>query len=56
MNSLGHSSPDLLKVISNQAAELIHCSNLYQHRGQAELARLLTEEVVKINWEVFFLQ
>ncbi|MDE0569675.1 MAG: acetylornithine transaminase [Verrucomicrobiales bacterium] len=54
VNSLGHSSPDLLKVISNQAAELVHCSNLYQHRGQAELARLLTEEVVKINGKCFF--
>ena len=49
VNSLGHSPPDLLKVISNQAADLVHCSNLYQHRGQAELARLLTEEVVRIN-------
>ncbi|MDP6860705.1 MAG: acetylornithine transaminase [Verrucomicrobiales bacterium] len=54
VNSLGHSPPDLLKVISNQAAELVHCSNLYQHRGQAELARLLTEEVVRINGKCFF--
>jgi len=54
VNSLGHSPPDLLKVISNQAADLVHCSNLYQHRGQAELARLLTEEVVRINGKCFF--
>ena len=54
VNSLGHSPPDLLKIISNQAAELVHCSNLYQHRGQAELARLLTEEVVRIKGKCFF--
>jgi len=54
VNSLGHSHPDLVKVICNQADELVHCSNLYQHRGQAELARLLTEEVVGINGKCFF--
>ncbi|MDC0048776.1 acetylornithine transaminase [Verrucomicrobia bacterium] len=54
VNSLGHSPPDLLKIISNQATELVHCSNLYQHRGQAELARLLTEEVVRIKGKCFF--
>jgi len=54
VNSLGHSHPDLIKVISDQATDLIHCSNLYQHRGQAELARLLADEVVGINGKCFF--
>ena len=42
-NSLGHAHPALVKAIQEQAALLIHCSNLYEVPIQAEVAELLTE-------------
>jgi len=42
-NSLGHGHPALVKAIQEQAAELIHCSNLYEVPLQAEVARMLAE-------------
>jgi acetylornithine/N-succinyldiaminopimelate aminotransferase len=36
--SLGHAHPVLTKAIADQAAELLHVSNLYYHPLQAELA------------------
>ena len=41
-NSLGHAHPALVKAIQEQAAELIHCSNLYEIPLQAEVAEMLT--------------
>ncbi|CAN5159164.1 acetylornithine transaminase [soil metagenome] len=41
-NSLGHAHPALVKAIQEQAAELIHCSNLYEIPIQAEVAEMLT--------------
>jgi predicted acetylornithine/succinylornithine family transaminase len=41
-NSLGHAHPALVKAIQEQAAELIHCSNLYEIPLQAEVAGMLT--------------
>ncbi len=41
-NSLGHAHPALIKAIQEQAAELIHCSNLYEIPLQAEVAEMLT--------------
>jgi acetylornithine/N-succinyldiaminopimelate aminotransferase len=41
--SLGHSSPVVQKALAEQAATLIHISNLYYSIPQLELAQLLTE-------------
>lgn len=38
----GHADPDLVRAISEQAATLLHVSNLYFHPLQGEAARLLT--------------
>ena len=43
VNALGHAHPRIVKVIRDQAALLIHCSNLYYHEYQGPLARKLTE-------------
>lgn len=41
--STGHCHPEVTRAICEQAARLIHCSNLYYVPGQAELARKLVE-------------
>lgn len=41
--SLGHASPAIIAALQRQAAELMHVSNLYYTRPQAELARWLVE-------------
>jgi acetylornithine aminotransferase len=38
VNTLGHGHPDLVKAIAEQAATLIHTSNLYRVKRQEELA------------------
>ncbi len=38
VNTLGHAHPGLVKAISEQAASLIHSSNLYRVKRQEELA------------------
>lgn len=38
---LGHNNPALVKAISDQAARLIHCSNLYFNEPQTRLAERL---------------
>jgi|HubBroStandDraft_6_1064221.scaffolds.fasta_scaffold212446_1 acetylornithine/N-succinyldiaminopimelate aminotransferase len=38
VNALGHAHPRLMKVIREQAARMIHCSNLYYHEYQGPLA------------------
>jgi len=43
VNALGHAHPRIVKVIREQAALLIHSSNLYYHEFQGPLARKLTE-------------
>jgi acetylornithine/N-succinyldiaminopimelate aminotransferase len=43
VNALGHAHPRLVKVIRQQAALLIHCSNLYYHQYQGPLAKRLVE-------------
>ncbi len=45
VNVLGHGHPKLVKAISDQAAKMIHCSNLYYTQVQAELA----EKLVKLS-------
>src|SRR6185295_15982054 len=41
VNALGHAHPRIVKLIREQAAQLIHCSNLYYHEYQGPLARKL---------------
>lgn len=41
--SLGHAHPEVTQAIATQAATLVHTSNLYRTRPQAELARRLVE-------------
>lgn len=43
VNGLGHAHPKLVKVISEQAAKLIHVSNYYEIAEQAALADKLAE-------------
>jgi acetylornithine/N-succinyldiaminopimelate aminotransferase len=38
VNALGHAHPRVVKAIREQAARLIHCSNLYYHEYQGPLA------------------
>lgn len=41
VNALGHAHPRIVRAITNQAARVIHTSNLYHHDYQAPLARRL---------------
>ncbi|HRS83162.1 MAG TPA: acetylornithine transaminase [Smithellaceae bacterium] len=41
--NLGHSHPKVVKAIKKQARELMHVSNLYYTKPQAEVAALLTK-------------
>ena len=52
--SLGHAHPVMRDAMATQGGRLIHCSNLYQIREQAELARFIVEEVMKEAGRVFF--
>lgn len=52
--SLGHCPGVMVKALSDQSAKLIHCSNLYQIREQAELARFVVEKIMERPGKVFF--
>lgn len=52
--SLGHCQPSMQDALREQAAKLIHCSNLYQIREQAELAEFIVERVMRSSGSVFF--
>src|SRR5229473_2193756 len=43
VNALGHAHPRILKLIRQQAALLVHCSNLYYHEYQGPLAKKLAQ-------------
>lgn len=43
VNALGYNDPDVAQAIADNAHSLIHVSNLYHTRQQAELAKLLVE-------------
>lgn len=45
VNALGHANPRIVKVIREQAALMMHCSNLYYHEWQGRLA----ERMVKVS-------
>jgi predicted acetylornithine/succinylornithine family transaminase len=43
VNALGHAHPRIVKTIREQAARLVHISNLYYHQYQGALAEKLTK-------------
>jgi acetylornithine/N-succinyldiaminopimelate aminotransferase len=43
VNALGHGHPRLVRVIREQAARMIHCSNLYYHEYQGPLAQRIAK-------------
>ncbi len=43
VNALGHGHPAIRKTLQRQAGRLIHVSNLFFHKYQAELAKKLTK-------------
>lgn len=43
VNALGHCHPNVVEALQTQAAQLIHCSNLYYIEPQARLAQRLVE-------------
>src|ERR1700675_2443359 len=43
VNALGHAHPRIVKAIREQAARLIHSSNLYYHEYQGPLAKKLAQ-------------
>ncbi len=53
VNVIGHCNPAVVEAISNQAAQLIHTSNLYYSGPQAELAEVLVENSMP-GGRVFF--
>ncbi|MFA6807366.1 MAG: aspartate aminotransferase family protein [Eubacteriales bacterium] len=44
VTSLGHSHPEIVQVIKDQAEEMIHSSNLYWIPNQVALAKILVEK------------
>ncbi len=53
VNGLGHGDPDIVRTINEQAAKLIHVSNLYHTIPGGELAKLLVEASPNFD-RVFF--
>jgi predicted acetylornithine/succinylornithine family transaminase len=51
--SLGHAHPRVTEAICTQAAKLVHTSNLYRTRPQAELAERLVKNI-ELPGKVFF--
>lgn len=43
VNALGHAYPRLVKTIRDQAARMLHCSNLYYHEYQGPLAERIAK-------------
>ena len=52
--ALGHCHPALTSAITEQANQLIHCSNLYFTKQQSDLAELIVEKVVQQPGKIFF--
>jgi predicted acetylornithine/succinylornithine family transaminase len=52
--SIGHCHSRLVSAIQEQAGKLMHCSNLYEIPQQAELAKTIVEDFVKVPGKVFF--
>ncbi|NLE55192.1 MAG: aminotransferase class III-fold pyridoxal phosphate-dependent enzyme, partial [Lentisphaerae bacterium] len=50
--NLGHCHPAVTKAICEQAAKLVHVSNLYQNENQPQLAKIIAE--ASFGGKVFF--
>ena len=50
VNALGHAHPRIVKVIREQAAKVIHISNLYYNEYQGLLAEKLDGRGGRIEW------
>ncbi len=48
--NLGHNYPAVTKAITDQAAKLLHCSNLYYIESQARVAELLCNHSFADKW------
>ena len=53
VHNIGHCRPEVVKAIQDQAAQLVHCSNLFAHEGQVKLAKKLVE-ISGLGGKVFF--
>jgi len=51
--SLGHANPRVTQAVTTQAAKLVHTSNLYRTRPQAELAARLVRNI-DLDGKIFF--
>jgi acetylornithine aminotransferase/acetylornithine/N-succinyldiaminopimelate aminotransferase len=51
--SLGHAHPRVTQAVATQAAKLVHTSNLYRTRPQAELAARLVHHI-DLDGKIFF--
>lgn len=54
VNALGHAHPEIVETIANQAANLMHISNLYWNEPQLKLAKALTDLSEGALQQVFF--
>jgi len=54
VNALGHGNTEIAKVISEQAAKLMHISNLYWNEPQLKLAKTLIDLSEGVLQDVFF--
>lgn len=52
--SLGHCHPRIVKAIQDQAAKLIHISNLYYNEKQGALAEEMNDFHIKLPGKIFF--
>lgn len=52
--SIGHCHPRMTATIQQQAATLLHCSNLYHIPQQAELAQYIVEKCIQLPGKIFF--
>lgn len=52
--ALGHCHPAQSETIAKQARTLIHCSNLYYNKPQADLAEYLVEKIIQLPGKIFF--
>ncbi len=50
VTNLGHNYPAVTKAISDQAAKLLHCSNLYYIESQSRVAELLCNHSFADKW------
>ena len=53
VNALGHAHPRIVKAIREQAAKLVHVSNLYYHEYQGPLAEKLCSSFPGLNRAFF---